>query len=109
MTTYSKTHNYKTVLCEKWKSFGKCPYNHLCMFAHGSEELLSPGEYDSKKKQKRRPFRKRDSDRESNLSNSVMSEPRRSNSESDLIEYNHCQCRSSILFLILVVNLQHQL
>ena len=49
----SRTYNYKTVLCEKWKSSRSCPYNKLCMFAHGPEELLTPGEYDKKQEAKK--------------------------------------------------------
>lgn len=30
---------YKTVLCEKWRATGKCPYTFKCQFAHGEEEL----------------------------------------------------------------------
>lgn len=30
---------YKTVMCEKWKATGKCPYTFKCQFAHGEEEL----------------------------------------------------------------------
>ena len=32
---------YKTELCKKFQSTGKCPYGHKCRFAHGKEELLS--------------------------------------------------------------------
>ena len=32
---------YKTELCKKYQSTGKCPYGHKCRFAHGKEELLS--------------------------------------------------------------------
>ena len=32
---------YKTELCKKFQSTGKCPYGHKCRFAHGKEELIS--------------------------------------------------------------------
>ncbi len=32
---------YKTELCKKFQSTGKCPYGYKCRFAHGKEELLS--------------------------------------------------------------------
>jgi hypothetical protein len=32
---------YKTELCKKFQSTGKCPYGHKCRFAHGKKELLS--------------------------------------------------------------------
>ena len=32
---------YKTELCTKFQSTGKCPYGYKCRFAHGKEELLS--------------------------------------------------------------------
>ena len=31
---------YKTELCKKFQSTGKCPYGHKCRFAHGKEELI---------------------------------------------------------------------
>jgi len=30
---------YKTILCDKWTTFGACPYKHKCQFAHGEAEL----------------------------------------------------------------------
>lgn len=30
---------YKTILCEKWKTTGECPYTWKCQFAHGEGEL----------------------------------------------------------------------
>ena len=32
---------YKTELCKKFQSTGKCPYGYKCRFAHGKEELIS--------------------------------------------------------------------
>jgi len=32
---------YKTELCKKFQSTGKCPYGYKCRFAHGKEELVS--------------------------------------------------------------------
>lgn len=32
---------YKTELCKKFMSTGKCPYGYKCRFAHGKEELIS--------------------------------------------------------------------
>ena len=32
---------YKTELCKKFQSTGKCPYGYKCKFAHGKEELIS--------------------------------------------------------------------
>ena len=32
---------YKTELCKKFQSNGKCPYGYKCRFAHGKEELIS--------------------------------------------------------------------
>ena len=32
---------YKTELCKKFQSTGKCPYGYKCRFAHGKEELLT--------------------------------------------------------------------
>lgn len=32
---------YKTELCKKFQTTGKCPYGHKCRFAHGKEELIS--------------------------------------------------------------------
>ena len=31
---------YKTELCKKFQSTGKCPYGHKCRFAQGKEELI---------------------------------------------------------------------
>lgn len=65
-------YNYKTILCEKWKSSGRCPYNHLCMFAHGKEELMAPGEYNKKVS---KPREKRHCERKSSTSiNSTSSD-----------------------------------
>eukprot|EP01012_Entosiphon_sulcatum_P061529 TRINITY_DN87161_c0_g1_i1.p1 TRINITY_DN87161_c0_g1~~TRINITY_DN87161_c0_g1_i1.p1 ORF type:complete len:295 (-),score=40.17 TRINITY_DN87161_c0_g1_i1:140-982(-) len=30
---------YKTKICRNWSAFGSCPYEHVCMFAHGEGEL----------------------------------------------------------------------
>lgn len=32
---------YKTELCKKFQSTGKCPYGFKCRFAHGKEELIT--------------------------------------------------------------------
>lgn len=32
---------YKTELCKKFQTTGKCPYGYKCRFAHGKEELIS--------------------------------------------------------------------
>ena len=32
---------YKTELCKKYQSTGKCPYGSKCRFAHGKKELIS--------------------------------------------------------------------
>ena len=32
---------YKTELCKKFQSTGKCPYGNKCQFAHGKDELLT--------------------------------------------------------------------
>jgi butyrate response factor 1 len=31
---------YKTELCKKFQTTGKCPYGYKCRFAHGKEELI---------------------------------------------------------------------
>jgi len=31
---------YKTEICKKFQSFGKCPYGDKCRFAHGEQELI---------------------------------------------------------------------
>ena len=32
---------YKTELCKKYQTIGKCPYGNKCRFAHGKEELIT--------------------------------------------------------------------
>jgi hypothetical protein len=42
---------YKTELCKKWQSKGKCSYKRYCLFAHGVEELINrknPPKYKTK-------------------------------------------------------------
>ena len=36
---HQKNLNYKSVLCQKFKAFGSCPYGDACTFAHGDAEL----------------------------------------------------------------------
>ena len=31
---------YKTEICKKFQSIGKCPYGNKCRFAHGEQELI---------------------------------------------------------------------
>jgi hypothetical protein len=50
----SATYNYKTALCNNWVKTGKCSYNKICMYAHGNHEIMEAGEYDLKKKSRRK-------------------------------------------------------
>jgi hypothetical protein len=64
-------YNYKTILCKQWSYNGKCSYYHKCMFAHGTEELMQPGEYDLKKRR-----RARTRIRKQSITQSVFSRPK---------------------------------
>ena len=47
---------YKTELCKKFQSTGKCPYGHKCRFAHGKEELISKSQGINYKKKSCKTF-----------------------------------------------------
>ena len=47
---------YKTELCKKFQSTGKCPYGPKCRFAHGKEELLSKTQGVNYKKKRCKTF-----------------------------------------------------
>lgn len=47
---------YKTELCKKFMSTGKCPYGHKCLFAHGKEELISRPQGNNYKKKSCKSF-----------------------------------------------------
>lgn len=47
---------YKTELCKKFQSTGKCPYGPKCRFAHGKEELISKAQGANYKKKKCKSF-----------------------------------------------------
>ena len=32
---------YKTEICKKFQTNGKCPYGEKCRFAHGKQELIT--------------------------------------------------------------------
>ena len=48
--------NYKTELCKKFQTTGKCPYGHKCRFAHGKNELISKAQGANYKKEKCKSF-----------------------------------------------------
>jgi hypothetical protein len=50
---------YKTELCKKFQSTGKCPYGYKCRFAHGKEELLSKSQGLNYKKKPCKTFNER--------------------------------------------------
>jgi len=76
-------HYYKTSLCKTWVRLRKCPYLGNCMFAHGIEDLLQPGEYQQIQKtqntKKRNQRRKRKISESSNSNESDKSESSNSN------------------------------
>jgi hypothetical protein len=47
---------YKTELCKKFQSTGKCPYGYKCRFAHGKQELLSKSQSANYKKKPCKTF-----------------------------------------------------
>lgn len=42
-TLVKDAERYKTVICEKWRATGDCPYTFKCQFAHGEAELRRRG------------------------------------------------------------------
>ena len=36
--------NYKQILCPRFEKYGFCRYSDFCIFAHGMDDLLHPGE-----------------------------------------------------------------